>query len=285
MKKIISISILLSFFQIIVAQNITKPILPNNYEQKLSEGSFNWFEKAVNKAIIKTILTKKVTLEKISDYLYLQTIPNYEYNTPKTEDKLGEDLMNILGKFQTSQNTVIQPFVYVNLLKMKLPFKKRLIDNMIIAPHFFTSDIIDLTFFADMNKFTARIRESLLRIKNFKPIYNSKNRFYRMKKKDSKLIYFVRIPNIVYEMVYTGNTLENILKNKIAEINYLGNILDLFEEKIKKSKTITFDGRYIRGKKVFIDMFFLYEKTKGNIKRTKELMKNALLGNKTDIRG
>ncbi len=288
MKKfILFLTVLLFCSQILFAQNkkFKTPVLPKNYEQKLSEGSFNWFEKAVNEAVIKTILIKKVTLEKIADYIFLQTIPNYEYNTPKAEEKLGEDLMDILGKFQTSQNTVIQSFVYVNLLKMKLPFKKRLIDSMIVSPDFFVSDSIDLTFFADVNKVTARIREALLRIKGFKPIYNSKNRFYRMKKENSRLIYFVRIPNIIYEMVYTGNTLENILKNQIDEIVFLGKTLDLFEKKIENSKKLTFDGRFIKGKNVFIDLFFLYEKTKGDIKRVKGLMNNALLGKKVDIRG
>ncbi|HNW82878.1 MAG TPA: hypothetical protein PKG52_08310 [bacterium] len=260
--------------------------LPDNYNELVRNSSGNWMEKKVNEIIGMALSQNTVVIEKINDMLFLQVVPNYAYSDDKGEERLGEDLIRILeaNKFEAPRSAQFMNLDYSQLVEMKLPFKKRLIDSMVIGADKFTLSI-SLTFFANMNAITNSIFNSLSNIKDFTPIYNSSEKYYRAKFENSKLLYLVQIPNIVYEMVYTGEMFETVISAKVKEAIFLKNVLKDAEPFIEKDKALSFDGRYIKGKDIMIDMWFLAEKTGLDLEKAKAVLSKALKHEAVNISG
>lgn len=258
--------------------------VPENPDEIMDKRGLNWLEKSVNREIIKAVKSEQVTLTKLESYIYLQVIPFYIYGQgPEGERKLRDDITRVLGTVNSPSETKIMPLPIAELETMGLPFDRKITDSMILPPELFFEHI-DITFFIDMNILTGRVGEALRKMERIKPVYNSKNRFYRVMKKGSELRYFVHIANIAYEIAYTGRIPESIIKRMVKEIEFLVEIMDEYEEKLKKSEALAFDGRYVKGDNVYIDILYLYEETGGNNEKIEKIMKKAFSSEKVNIR-
>ncbi|MFO7736069.1 MAG: hypothetical protein R6W70_07630, partial [bacterium] len=202
---------------------------------------------------------------------------------PESEKKLRDDITRVLGTVKSPSDTKIMPLPVAELEKMGLPFEKKITGSMIFPSKLFPEQI-DITFFIDVNVLTGRVGDTLRKMDGIKPVYNSKNRFYRVMKEGSELRYFVHIANIAYEIAYTGRTPESILKRMVEEIQFLVEIMDKYEEKIKRSDALTFDGRYVKGNNVYIDILYLYEETGGDNEKIEKIMKKAFSSEEVNIR-
>lgn len=251
--------------------------LPDNYNELVRNSTGNWMEKKINEIVGMALSQNMVVIEKISDLLFLQVIPNYAYSDDKGEERLGEDLVRILqaNKFEAPRSAQFMNLDYSQLVEMKLPFKKRLLDSMVIGADKFDLSI-SITFFANMNAITNSVFNSLSNIKEFTTVYNSSEKYYRTKFENSKLLYLVHIPNIVYEIVYTGEMFETVISAKIKEAIFLKNVLKDIEPLIEKDTALSFDGRYIKGKDIMIDMWFIAGNTGFDIEKAKALLSKAL---------
>lgn len=263
--------------------------LPQNYDELIKNSKGNTMEKKVDEIIGKALRTNRVVIEKLNDFLFLQVVPNFAYSDEHGEERLGEDLMSILqsGKISAAENSQFMNLDYTEMQLMHLPFKKRLIDSLVIGADKFDLSV-SLTFFVNMNKLTNMVLNSLENVKDFKPVFNQAEKFYRLKFQDSKIIYFVRIPNIAYEIAYTGELYENVVGNQIKEALFLHNILKNFEQKIVKDPLLSFDGRYIKSVKnnnVSIDLWFLPQQTAMNAAEAEKILNSALKHEKTNISG
>jgi hypothetical protein len=173
---------------------------------------------------------------------------------------------------------------YRELMMMKLPFKKRLLDSMVIGADKFDLSL-DLTFFVNMNALTNSVFNSLKNITEFKVIYNSSEKYYRTKFEDSNVLFLIRIPNIAYELVYTGELFENVISSHIKEALFLHNVMKNFEKTIEKDKELSFDGRYIKGKNISVDLWFLAEHTGMDVEKGKAVMQKILKRESVNITG
>lgn len=251
--------------------------LPDNYEALVKGSSGNWMEKRINEIVGLAVSGNSVVIEKINDMFFLQVVPNYAYSDEGGEERLGEDLMRILqaNRFEAPRSAQFMNLDYSQLVEMKLPFRKKLVDSMIIGADKFKLSI-SITFFANMNAVTNAVFNSLSNIKEFTPVYNSTEKYYRTKFGDSKLLYLVRVPNLVYEIVYTGEMFETVMAAKVKEAVFLNAALKDFEAGIAKDKDLSFDGRYIKGPDIMIDMWFLAENTAFDLQKAKSLISKAL---------
>ena len=251
--------------------------LPADYDKKVKASDTNWMEKEINFLVGDAVKKSSVVMKKISDILIVQVVPNYAYIGMEGEEKLGEDLAVILnsGEIKVPSGTKLMNFIYSELLFMKLPFKKRLIDSMIIGADKFPNSI-DITFFVNVNILTKKIFNALDNNPEIKPIYNSSKKYYRASFKDSKLLYLIYIPNMAYEIAYTGVTFENVLGKYVLEARFLHELLKNYEKKIDSDKNLSFDGRYIKGKNIMIDLWFLPSKIKLDKKKAEEVFEKAL---------
>jgi len=274
---------ILTLFVMTVFLNAQEPpipdpvTLPADYDKKVKSSDTNWMEKEINYLVGDAVKKSSVVMKKISDILIVQVVPNYAYIGMEGEEKLGEDLAVILnsGKLKVPSGVKLMNFIYSELLFMKLPFKKRLIDSMVIGADKFPASI-DITFFVNVNMLTKKIFNSLDNIPEIKPIYNSAKKYYRASFKDSKLLYLIYIPNMAYEIAYTGITFENVLGKYVKEALFLHEILKNYEKKIDNDKSLSFDGRYIKGKDIMIDLWFLPSKTKFDRKKAEEAVEKAI---------
>jgi len=274
---------ILTLFTMTIFLNAQEPpipklvTLPADYDQKVKASDTNWMEKEINYLVGDAVKKSSVVMKKISDILIVQVVPNYAYIGMEGEEKLGEDLAEILnsGSLKVPSGTKLMNFIYSELLFMKLPFKKRLIDSMVIGADKFPASI-DITFFVNVNVLTKKIFNSLDNIAEIKPIYNSAKKYYRASFKDSKLLYLIYIPNMAYEIAYTGITFENVLGKYVKEARFLHEILKNYEKKIDSDKNLSFDGRYIKGKDIMIDLWFLPVSTKLDKTKAQEIFEKAL---------
>jgi hypothetical protein len=260
--------------------------LPSNYEGLVKSSSANSMEKKINTIVGKAVSGGKVVIEKVTDILFIQVVPNFAYADENGEERLGEDLLRLLesNSMEAPRNAQFMNLAYSELITMKLPFKKRLIDAMVIGADKFDLSI-DLTFFININALTNSVYNSLKNIKDFEAVYNSREKYYRTKFKDSNVLYLIRIPNIAYELAYTGELYENIISRHIKEALFLKNVLKDFEKKIAKDTSLSFDGRYIKGKNVSIDLWFLGEKTGMDVEKGRSVIMKALNKNPVEISG
>lgn len=260
--------------------------LPENYEELVKNSSGNCMEKRINIIVGEAISKGKVVIEKVNEILLAQVVPNFAYADENGEERLGEDLINILqsNKMEAPRSAQFMNLDYRELIMMKLPFKKRLIDSMVIGADKFDLSL-DLTFFVNMNALTNTVYNSLNNIKEFKTVYNSSEKYYRTKFDDSNLLFLVRIPNIAYELVFTGELLENIISLHIKEALFLHNVLKAFEKTIEKDPALSFDGRYIKGKKISIDLWFLAKHTDMNLEKGMAEIKKAVRHEPVNISG
>ena len=251
--------------------------LPEGYEMLVKNSSGNWMEKRINEIVGMAVTQNSVVIEKINDMFFLQVVPNYAYADEKGEERLGEDLMRILqaNKFEAPRSAQFMNLEYSQLVEMKLPFKKKLIDSMVIGADKFKLSI-SITFFANMNAVTNAVFNSLSNSKEFTPVYNSTEKYYRAKFGNSKLLYLVRVPNLVYEIVYTGDMFETVMTAKVKEAVFLNSALKDFEPLIEKDKALNFDGRYIKGTDIMIDMWFMAENTGFDLQKAKDILSKAL---------
>lgn len=240
-----------------------EPFVPADFDQRIKGAGRNWFQTRVNQSIARSIRERKVALESLNEYLFLMTVPNFAYRGDAGEEKLGEDMMGLLGTIKTGEEAVIMELQWTELVGMGLPFKKKLTDALVFPAGYFKSEI-DLTFFVDVNTFTARVGAALGVNPKVKPVYNSQQKFYRLKRDDLQVIYIVNIPNIAYEMVYTGEPFENVIKQYLKEMEFLFALMEKYEKKLAADKALTYDGRYIKGKDIFIDLWFLHGKLNGD---------------------
>ncbi len=282
MKKILFSLLILSTLLLFGAE---KPpfAVPENFEKVVSESKFNWFEKRVNLTLYKAVSDRKVVLEKLSDYIFLQAVPSFAYADEKGEDRLGEDLMGLLGTIASAQDTVILPLEWNQLKNLGLPFKKSLMESMLFGKD--TDSHFELTFFIEMNKLTGRVRETLNRQPGLALRYNSQSRFYRVGKKGVKAFVMIHLPNIAYEVIFTGNTPENVVKEKADEVKFILDSVETYEKRILADKKLTYDGRYIRGKGIMVDLWFLYGETKGNKKMAKMIFEKVIKGKPVKVTG
>ncbi len=251
--------------------------LPDNYEALVKSSTGNWMEKRINEIVGMAVSQNTVVIEKINDMFFLQAVPNYAYADESGEERLGEDLMRILqaNKFEAPRSAQFMNLDYSQLVEMKLPFKKRLIDSMIIGADKFKLSI-SITFFANMNAITNAVFNSLSNSKEFTPVYNSTEKYYRTRFGNSKLLYLIRVPNLVYEIVYTGDMFETVMAAKVKEAVFLNSALKDFEPMIEKDKALSFDGRYIKGADIMIDMWFMAENTGFSIEKARAVLSKAL---------
>lgn len=250
------ISLFLCVFLFAAEEKIAeKKYLPDDFEKKLESSSMNWMEKKVNEAIGRAVTSKKAVIDEICEYIFIQVIPNFAYATGKGEEQLGDDLMLMLGKIKTSNDAVIQELSWSQLQQMGLPFKKKLSNSLLVAPEHMKNDI-DVTFFVEMNALTNKVFNTFQQNKEYQAIYNSEQRFYRIKAGDLKLFYMIFVPNLSYEIVFTGEPFENVIKNYLDELKLLFSVMKKFEKKIIADKALDYDGRYIKGKDIFVDMWF-----------------------------
>jgi len=279
MKKL-SLFLLLTITFLLSAQEppAPKPVtLPANYDKKVKESNTNWMEKEINKLVGQAVKKSSVVMKRVSDIMIVQVVPNYAYMGEAGEEKLGEDLAMILnsGKVKVSSGAKLMNFHYSELLFMRLPFKKRLIDSMVVGADKFPYSM-DITFFINVSLLTKKIFNSLDNIPEIKPIYNSSKKYYKASFKDSKLLYLIYIPNMAYEIAYTGVIFENVLSKYIKEAQFLYEIMKKYEKRIVKDKELDFDGRYIRGKEIMIDLWFLPAKLKSDMKKVDEVFEKIL---------
>ncbi len=240
-----------------------EPFVPADLDAQLKGRGLNWLQTRVNQSIARSIRERKVALESLNEYLFLMTVPNFAYRGDAGEEKLGEDMMGLLGTIKTGEEAVIMELQWAELVGMGLPFKKKLTDALVFPAGYFKSEI-DLTFFVDVNTFTARVGAALGVVPKAKPVYNSQQKFYRLKRDDLQCIYIINIPNIAYEMVYTGEPFENIIKQYLKEAEFLFALMEKYEKRLAADKQLTYDGRYIKGKDIFVDLWFLHGKVKGD---------------------
>ncbi|HPG35307.1 MAG TPA: hypothetical protein PLG63_03140 [bacterium] len=260
--------------------------LPENYEELVKSSSGNVMEKRINIIVGEAITKGKVVLEKVNDILFAQVVPNFAYADDNGEERLGEDLIAILqsNKMEAPRSAQFMNLDYRELMLMKLPFKKRLVDSMVIGADKFDLSL-DLTFFVNMNALTNSVYNALRNIKEFTTVYNSSEKYYRTKFDDSNLLFLVRIPNVAYELVYTGELFENIISAQIKEALFLKNVIKDFEKQIEKDKELKFDGRYIKGKDISIDLWFLAVETEMNVEKGKDFIRKALKHESVNVTG
>ena len=254
--------------------------LPANYDELIKNSKGNQQEKKIDEIIGQAIKTSHVVIEKLSDFIFLQVVPNFAYADENGEERLGEDLMKILhsGKISASENSQFMSLDFTEMRMMGLPFKRRVVDNLVLGAEKFDLSI-SLTFFINMNKLTNMVLNSLENIKDFKPVFNQAEKFYRAKFADSKMLYFIRIPNIAYEIAYTGELYENIIAKEIKEALFIHDAIKNAEKKIEKDPLLSFDGRYIKGvknDKISIDLWFLPEQTAMNKEEAAKIIEKAL---------
>jgi hypothetical protein len=260
--------------------------LPENYEELVKSSSGNVMEKRINIIVGEAITKGKVVLEKVNDILFAQVVPNFAYSDEAGEERLGEDLIAILqsNKMEAPRSAQFMNLDYRELMLMKLPFKKKLIDSMVIGADKFDLSL-DLTFFVNMNALTNSVYNALKNINEFTTVYNSSEKYYRTKFADSNLLFLVRIPNIAYELIYTGELFENIISAQIKEALFLKNVMKDFEKQIEKDKELKFDGRYIKGKNISIDLWFLAGETGMDIEKGKAVIQKALRHEPVELTG
>lgn len=261
-------------------------ILPENYEELVKSSTGNVMEKRINIIVGEAITKGKVVLEKVNDILFAQVVPNFAYADDSGEERLGEDLVAILqsNKMEAPRSAQFMNLDYRELMMMKLPFKKRLIDSMVIGADKFDLSL-DLTFFVNMNALTNSVYNSLKNIKEFTTVYNSSEKYYRTKFEGSNLLFLVRIPNIAYELVYTGELFENIISAQIKEAIFLKNVMKDLEKLIEKDKELKFDGRYIKGKNISIDLWFMAGETGMDVEKGKAIVQKALRHESVELTG
>ena len=281
LKKILFVLLLASVFSL-NAQELEMPVpdpvtLPADYDKKVKDSNTNWMEKEINVLVGDAVRKSSVVMKKISDIMIVQVIPNYAYPGDEGEEKLGEDLAMILnsGKVKVPSGAKLMNFHYSELLYMKLPFKKRLIDSMIVGADKFPVSI-DITFFINVNMLTKKIYNALDNIPDIKPVYNSAKKYYKASFKGSRLLYLIYIPNLAYEIAYTGDIFEKVLGKYVKEAQFLHEVLQKHEKSIVEDKKLEFDGRYIRGKDIMIDLWFLPSNTKMDKVQAEKILKKAL---------
>ena len=263
--------------------------LPANYDELIKNSKGNQQEKKIDEIIGKALKSSHVVIETLNDFMFLQVVPNFAYSDEKGEERLGEDLMEILhsGKISASANSQFMSLDYLEMKLMGLPFKRKVVDNLVLGADKFDLSI-SLTFFINMNKLTNMVLSSLENIKDFKPVFNQAEKFYRAKFADSKMLYFIRIPNIAYEIAYTGELYENIIAKNIKEAQFIHDAIKNVESKIEKDPLLSFDGRYIKGvknDKILIDLWFLPEKTAMNQAEAAKIITKALKHEPVNISG
>ena len=269
----------------------TAPVvdLPANYDDLIKNSKGNSMEKKVDEIIGKALKTSRVVIETLNEFMFLQVVPNFAYADEKGEERLGEDLMEILhsGRIAASANSQFMSLDYTEMRLMGLPFKKKIVDDLVLGADKFDLSI-SLTFFINMNKLTNMVLNSLENIKDFKPVFNQAEKFYRAKFADSKMLYFIRIPNIAYEIAYTGELYESIIGRNIKEALFIHDAIKSVEAKIEKDPLLSFDGRYIKGvknDKILIDLWFLPEKTAMNQAEAAKIIAKALKHEPVNISG
>ena len=263
--------------------------LPANYDELIKNSKGNFQEKKIDEIIGKALKTSHVVIEKLNDFMFLQVVPNFAYADEKGEERLGEDLMEILnsGKISAAANSQFMSLDYLEMKMMGLPFKRKLADQLVLGADKFDLSI-SLTFFINMNKLTNMVLNSLENVKDFKPVFNQAEKFYRAKFENSDMIYFIRIPNIAYEIAYTGELYENIIGKNIKEALFIHDAIKNVESKIKKDPQLSFDGRYIKGvknDKILIDLWFLPQKTAMNPSEAEKIIAKALKHEPVNISG
>ena len=246
-------------------------------------------EKKIDEIIGTSIKTSHVVIEKLNDFIYLQVVPNFAYSDEGGEERLGEDLMKILhsGKISASDNSQFMSLDYTEMRLMGLPFKKKVVDSLVLGADKFDLSI-SLTFFININKLTNMVLNSLENIKDFKPIFNQNEKFYRTKFENSKTLYFIRIPNIAYEIAYTGELYENVIGKQIKEALFIYNAIKNVEKKIEKDPLLSFDGRYIKSvkdDKISVDLWFLPQKTAMNAAEAEKIIGKAMRHEAVKISG
>lgn len=261
-----------------------EPSVPADLDARLKGAGLNWLQIRVNQSVARIIREKKVSLEELNEYLYLMAVPNFAYRGDAGEEKLGTDMMGLLGTIKTEENVEIMELQWSEMAGMGLPFRKRLTDALLFPPAYF-KETIDLTFFVNMHVLTARIGAAFSVRPGIKPLYNSQQKFYRLKKETLQFIYIVNIPNIAYEMVYTGEPLENVAKKYLQEMDLLFPLMERYEKRILSDKTLSYDGRYIKGKNVFIDLWFLHERVKGSVGEAEVALEKALKHQPVEVSG
>lgn len=265
-------------------------IIPQGWEDLVNNAQLNWLEKKVNEEVVKAVKTSKVSLTKLDDYLYLQITPNYVYVGDDSDERLAMDISDALGSISGDKDGVFMNLNWYELYTQKLPFNKKLPNaiKVVSSSNFYPSKgnlPIDVTFFFELNKLTGMVYSSLGTNKDFKLIYNSKKRFYKIKMEGIKTYFFVHIPNIVYEIAYAGNTFENIIGRKIKEFNIVYGVMKKYESIIDKNSKLSYDGRYIKGDNVFIDMWFFYDYVTQNKLNIDNLFTDILNGKPIKIKG
>ena len=261
-----------------------EPSVPDDFDKRLSGSGRNWLQVRVNQSVARAIRERRASLEALTEYLFLMTVPNFAYLGEEGEERLGTDMMNLLGTIQTPQNTVMMELQWSELVTMGLPFKKKLTDALLFpAEHF--AQKIDLTFFVDLNALTSRIGAAFEGRPKVTPVYNSAQRFYRLRRDDLKCIVIVNITNMAYEMVYSGEPLENILKRQLAEADFLFALMEKYEKKVLADKQLSYDGRYIKGEDIFADLWFLYDKAGGDISSGAQIMERVLWHEAVSVSG
>ena len=254
--------------------------LPADYPELIKKSKGNSMEKKVDEIIGNALKSNKVVIEKLNDFIYLQVVPNFAYADENGEERLGEDLMKILhsGQIAASENSQFMSLDYLEMKMMGLPFKKRIVDSLVLGADKFDLSI-SLTFFVNINKLTNMVLHSLENIKDFKPLFNQAEKFYRTKFSDSRMLYFIRIPNIAYEVAYTGELYENVVAREIKEALFIYDVIKNVEKKIEKDQLLSFDGRYIKSvknDKILIDLWFLPQKTGMSKDEAVKILEKAL---------
>ena len=145
--------------------------LPANYDELIKNSKGNSMEKKIDEIIGKALKSSHVVIETLNDFMFLQVVPNFAYADEKGEERLGEDLMEILhsGKISASANSQFMSLDYTEMRMMGLPFKRKVVDNLVLGADKFDLSI-SLTFFINMNKLTNMVLGSLENIKDFKPV-------------------------------------------------------------------------------------------------------------------
>ena len=263
--------------------------LPANYDELVKNSKGNSMEKKIDEIIGTSIKTSHVVIEKLNDFIYLQVIPNFAYSDEGGEERLGEDLMKILhsGKISASDNSQFMSLDYTEMKLMGLPFKRKVVDSLVLGADKFDLSI-SLTFFININKLTNMVLNSLENIKDFKPVFNQNEKFYRTKFENSKTLYFIRIPNIAYEIAYTGELYENVLGKQIKEALFIYNAIRNVEKKIEKDPLLSFDGRYIKSvkdDKISVDLWFLPQKTAMNAAEAEKIIGKVMKHEAVKISG
>ncbi|MBO4440707.1 hypothetical protein J5834_01140 [bacterium] len=263
--------------------------LPADYDELVKKSNANEMVKKVDRIVGNAVRKSRVVIEKLNDFIFLQVVPNYAYTDEGGEERLGEDLMAILNSnaMEAPRNSQFMTLDYTEMRLAGLPFKKLLVDSLVLKAESFDQSI-SLTFFINVNKLTNMVLNSLENVKDFSVVFNQAERFYRAKVKDSKLLYFVRIPNIAYEIVYTGEMYEVVISKSIKEALFLKDVLAQTEREIEKNKNLTFDGRYIKGKEqsgISIDLWFLADKCGYDLQKGVGLVRKALKGEPVRVWG